>query len=641
MIEPDEILIDSKNPMGFSREALEGVLETPVKPNNFLIFFGIIFLVLIIFSIRLFSISILKGEYFKTLSLKNHAQDELVIPKRGIIYDRNFEPLVNNVPRFSLVLEKEKTITEKERSFLAEKVSLVLKEEKDDIDGIFKEALADRNGELKNIVLLSNIDPEKALILRSVLEKEDGVDLLEQAGRNYIEGENFSHIIGYLGKPGREELKNKADYSYNDLIGKAGVEFLFEPWLRGNVGRIRKEFNARRNLVKERVLNQPQDGGNLVLTIDAGLQRKIKESLQNAILKRGAKSARLRNGQAMPAGGQGAAVALNPNNGEILGLVSIPSFDNNIFLKPSSKELKKILEDPSKSLFNRAISGEYPSGSVIKPLIASAALEEKIINPNFEIFDPGYISVPSVYDPSIVYTFKDWKYFGYVSMKRAIAESANVYFYTIGGGYQGFKGLGIDKIKKYLSRFGFGSALGIDLTGEKPGFLPDPDWKYSAKKEKWFIGDTYNVSIGQGDIRVTPLQLAASYAAIANDGKLFKPRIVKEIVDSNRNIIKEFKPEILKDSIVSSKNIEIVKDGMRETIVSGSASSLSVLPVEVAGKTGTAQFGKGKKHAWFGSFAPYKNPEIVLVVLIEEGEGGSVDAVPVAKEVLEWYFSNN
>lgn len=634
MIEPDEILLDSKNPMGFSREALEGVLETPVKPNNFLIFFGIISLVLVIFSIRLFSISILKGEHFKTLSLKNHAQDELVIPKRGIIYDRNFEPLVNNVPRFSLVLEKEKTITEKERSFLAEKVSSVLKEEKDDIDGIFKEALADRNGELKNIVLLSNIDPEKALILRSVLEKEDSVGLLEQAGRNYIEGENFSHVVGYLGKPSREELKNKADYSYNDLIGKTGVEFLFEPWLRGSAGRIRKEFNARRNLVKERVLNQPQDGGNLILTIDAGLQRKIKESLQNAILKRGAKSA-------APAGGQGAAVALNPNNGEILGLVSIPSFDNNIFLKPSSKELKKILEDPSKPLFNRAISGEYPSGSTIKPLIASAALEEKIINPNFEIFDPGYISVPSVYDPNIVYTFKDWKYFGYVGMKRAIAESANVYFYTIGGGYHGFKGLGIEKIKNYLSKFGFGNVLGVDLTGEKPGFLPDPDWKYSAKKEKWFIGDTYNVSIGQGDVRVTPLQLAASYAAIANDGKLFKPRIVKEIVDSNRNIIKEFKPEILKDSIVSSKNIEIVKDGMRETIVSGSAASLSVLPVEVAGKTGTAQFGKGKKHAWFGSFAPYKNPEIVLVVLVEEGEGGSVDAAPVAKEVLEWYFSNN
>ncbi|MBI2451295.1 MAG: penicillin-binding protein 2 [Parcubacteria group bacterium] len=624
MIEPDEIFLDSKNPMGFSKETLEGVLEFPIKSRYFFIEFAVGILILTIFAARLFFLSIIKGEYFWKISESNHSSRELIAPERGIIYDRDFELLVANVPRFSLILKNGAMLDDEEILDLAKKLSPLIQADVAEISDIFKEAIAGLASQKSDIVIFPNVDPEKALILKSVLEKDGQLTLASQKGRNYIDGEIFSHIIGYLGKIGRE-LADKNDYSYNDLIGKAGLELLFEPLLRGRAGELKREFDARGNLVAERIVKQPFNGQNLVLSINAGLQRKMKESLAARLERRGSRA--------------GAAVAMDPRNGEILGLVSLPGFDNNLFLKTSSKDLKKILSDSQKPLFNRAVAGEYPPGSTIKPLMATAALEEKIIDPAFQVFDPGYISVPSLYDASIIYTFKDWKYFGNVNMKRAIAESANVYFYTIGGGYEGFKGLGIEKIKTYFKKFGLGNLFGIDLNGEKSGLVPDPDWKLNVKKELWFIGDTYNVSIGQGDLRVTPLQLASAYAALANGGKLFKPRILREIVDGDKNIIQKFEPEILNESIASSENIETVREGMRETVRSGSATSLYSLPVQVAGKTGTAQFGNGKKHAWFGSFAPYQNPEIVLIVLVEEGEGGSVDAVPVAKDILTWYFS--
>ncbi|MEK7134832.1 MAG: penicillin-binding transpeptidase domain-containing protein, partial [Patescibacteria group bacterium] len=338
-----------------------------------------------------------------------------------------------------------------------------------------------------------------------------------------------------------------------------------------------------------------------------------------------------------------AAVVINPKSGEILSLVSLPSFDNNLFNGNLSDKTYSILAgDKRRPFFNRAISGAYASGSTIKPFMAAAALNENIISPDYQVDDTlGYITIPNQYNPDISYIYHDWKAHGFVDMRQAIAVSANVYFYVIGGGYKNIKGLGIDRIGKYFKLFGFGSPLGIDLLGETGGLVPSPEWKKSVKKESWFTGDTYNVSIGQGDVLITPLQLAAAISAIANDGILYKPKIVSKITDTGGNTIEEFKPEIIRSVNIDKEKLQIVREGMRNAVTEGSVYFLNDLPIKVAGKTGTAQVTNTfrKTNAWFTGFAPYDNPEIALAIVIEGAGEGSTAAVPVAKEVFEWYYN--
>ncbi|MCK4525480.1 MAG: penicillin-binding protein 2, partial [Candidatus Andersenbacteria bacterium] len=254
--------------------------------------------------------------------------------------------------------------------------------------------------------------------------------------------------------------------------------------------------------------------------------------------------------------------------------------------------------------------------------------------PKRKIFASGAIYIGS-------YRYPDWKAHGLVDLTKAIAQSCNVYFYTVGGGYGNIEGLGIDRIKKYANLFGLGNMLGIDLPGEKTGLIPDRQWKKDIKDERWYIGDTYHVSIGQGDVLATPLQIASYTAAIANGGKLFQPQIVDKIIDSDGNIVEDIDPKIIRENFIDLENIEWVQKGMRENVVSGSGISLSSLPVEAAGKTGTAQYyGNKKTHAWYIAYAPYDDPEIALAIIIEGGGEGHAAAVPVAKEVLEWYFED-
>jgi len=259
-------------------------------------------------------------------------------------------------------------------------------------------------------------------------------------------------------------------------------------------------------------------------------------------------------------------------------------------------------------------------------------LQEKIISPTRIIIGGEAIYVGS-------YQFLDWKAHGPVNLTKAIAQSCNIYFYTVGGGYGDIEGLGIDRIKKYSNLFGFGNLLGVDLPAEKPGLVPDKEWKESVKNERWYIGDTYHVSIGQGDVLATPLQIAAYTATIANGGKLFQPQIVDKIINDSNDLIEDIKPKIIRDNFIDSENIKWIQKGMRENVVYGSGVSLSTLPIEVAGKTGTAQYyGNQKTHAWYIAYAPYDDPEIAIAVIVEGGGEGHAAAVPVVKEVFGWYF---
>jgi len=337
---------------------------------------------------------------------------------------------------------------------------------------------------------------------------------------------------------------------------------------------------------------------------------------------------------------------VDPRTGAVLALVSYPSYDDNSFSRGISQaDYNKIANDPFQPLFNRAISAKYPTGSTIKPFEASAALQEKIISPDKLINDPGYILIHSQYDPNVVYKKGGVEPHGLVDMKKAIAVSSNIYFYTVGGGYEDQQGLGPSRIKKYLSLFGWDQKTGIDLPEEFKGFIPDPAWKKTTKGQPWWDGDTYNLSIGQSDLQTTPLQVANAYAAIANGGTLYKPQIVNKIISGSGDkaiTIKEFTPQIIRSGFIDAQNLEIVREGMRDGVDKpyGISRILNSLPVAVAAKTGTAEIGYANQYnVWSSVFAPYDNPEIVLVVTAENVNGVGAVTLPVARDVLQWYFT--
>jgi penicillin-binding protein 2 len=330
----------------------------------------------------------------------------------------------------------------------------------------------------------------------------------------------------------------------------------------------------------------------------------------------------------------GSVVAINPQTGAVLALVTYPSYDNNAFEGGISKdEYNRLINDENKPLFNRPIAAEYPPGSTFKPMMAAAALQENIISPTRQIYAGGSISVGA-------WVFNDWKVHGQVDMIKAIAQSCNVYFYTVGGGYGDIEGLGNERIKKYANLFGMGQLTGIDLSGEKAGLIPDEAWKREVKDEPWYIGDTYHMSIGQGDVLTTPLQIANYTAAVANGGTLYRPQVVDKIVDSDGNVVRDIDKEILAENFIDPKNMEWVQKGMLENVLTGSGRALSMLPVQAAGKTGTAQYavGNSKMHAWYTVYAPYDNPEIVMAIMLEGGGQGHDASVPIAKDILQWYF---
>lgn len=619
-IEPEEILLDKRLTMK---------LETPIKNRGFFVIFSVSLLILGLFLARAFWLQIKNGDYYALKSNKNNIRFYPSRPPRGIIYDINRKALAYNVPDFALSvipadLPKSKDELKKWSNQLAKVLGKNNSETEDFVDSFNKNST-------EPVLLAPNLNRDTLVKLETKMLKLPGVFINKETKRDYAEGTYFSHLIGYVGKVSSGDLKIDSYYSPSALIGKAGLESQYEKELRGKAGKIAVAVDSENNVLKTLAAKDPLPGNNLILSIDWELQKILTDALNLKIKETNSNGA--------------AAVVLNVNTGEIMSLISLPSFDNNIFANSLSvKDYQNIAKNKYWSEFNRAIGGAYSSGSTIKPFIAVAALAENIISPETKIDDTlGYIRIPNQYNPDIVYTYRDWKAHGFVDMRRAIAVSADVYFYAIGGGYKNIKGLGIDRIKKYLNIFGFGSNLGIDLPGETPGLIPDPSWKKSVKNEGWFTGDTYNVSIGQGDVLVTPLQMASAIAAIANNGTLWKPRIVSEITNSNSQVIKKFMPEMIKGDFIDVKNLEIVREGMRGAVTEGSAWRLKSLPLSVAGKTGTAQVTNTfkKTNAWFTGFAPYEKPEISLAIVIEGAGEGSAAAVPVAKEVFEWYYNKN
>ncbi len=625
LFDPDEIFADSASSVADA--AVDRKIEEPLERVYLWAFLLFVAAGIGYLAFRGAELQLFEGAAFLSRAQDNRFVARSVFPPRGAIYDRFGAALVENIPSFGLAFEKDafgrsgRALSE----FLPRLAEILGVE-----DEYLYEIGFPRDGDLSvlpsRFVIARNIPVERVVAVYAAADELPGIAVVEGYERRYRDPYATAHLVGFIGRAGDEDLR-RSGVAAGEMAGKSGLEAMYDEKLRGASGKKLIEVDSAGRETRFKLAEQPTDGMSLELTVDGDLQRTAYETL--ASFTQYSKGA--------------SVVALDPRDGAVRALVSFPSFDSNKFSSfLRSRDFAAVASNPLKPMFNRAIAGEFPSGSTIKPLIAAAALEEKIVKPTKQIYDVGYIEIPNPYRPGETSVFKDWKAHGLIDLYDAIAYSANVYFYMLGGGFKDQEGLGIERIARYMEQFGFGRALGIDLPGEKPGRIPTPATKAAVDPQNpvWRIGDTYNVSIGQGGFTATPLQVTAMTAAIANGGTLFRPYIVREIKDPGGHTVAALAPAPLRTDIVSRAVIDDVVRGMRRTVTHGTASRLAALPVAAAAKTGTAQAGAGLPHAWVVAFAPAENPTIVLVVMVEHAGEGSTVAMPIAYEILNWYFTH-
>lgn len=593
----EEVVSDSLSDKEFD------VREKPLSPLVFHAVFSISMLIAIIFLGRTaFFIGVDADRYIKR-SEANINQDIPLIAPRGIIVDREGIPLVENEIIFTVFLQLDEMIRngEREAVFKISKEVLGLDSEK------ISEKLEDTNlDSVTDIILARNITREETIAIRTSGIKSLIVE--NDYKRNY-KSQAFSHVIGYVNLVSSDDLRSNENLALNDLIGKSGLELFYDDELRGDNGFITISRNAKGELEDIQRTSEPIAGEIMQTTIDAEFQEYFYNRMLEGLGSLGRTS--------------GVGLAVNPKNGEVLALLSFPSFDaNNVF---------NYLSDSNRPLFNRAVSGLYSPGSTIKPVHGIAALSEGVVTREKQIFSAGFIEIPNPFYPDKPSIFVDWKPHGWVNIHSALARSSNVYFYVVGGGFEGLKGVGIEKLRDYWVTFGFDRLTGIDLPGEVTGFLPSPQEKEERTDIIWRVGDTYNISIGQGDLQLTPLELLNSIIAIA-EGKAYQLHIAK--TDQIQEIINimDLQPAI-----------DEVRIGLEDAVNKsyGTANLLDTLPMPVAAKTGSAQTaGNTKTNALFIGYAPADDPQIAVLVLIEDAREGSLNVTPIARDVFEWYYIN-
>jgi len=435
--------------------------------------------------------------------------------------------------------------------------------------------------------------------------------------RAYLNKSGLSHILGFIGYPARD---SRGNYYQTDFVGKDGLELFYDKELNGKNGLKITETDALMNIRSESVIKTPEDGENLTLTIDSVIQNKLYEFMERLAKDKGFSG--------------GSAVIMDIQTGGLLALASFPEYSSSILSEGKNiSAIRQFQTDKRKPFLNRAVSGLYTPGSVVKPFMAIAALTEHIITPEKKILSTGSISIQNPYYPELKSVFKDWRPQGWVDMRDALAVSSNVYFYEIGGGFEGQKGLGISNIEKYVKMFGLGEKTGIDLSEEAKGVIPNPAWKAeNFNGEPWRLGDTYHTVIGQYGFQVTPLQMARGIATIANGGKLVTPRLVKN---------EKVKSVTLKS--ISKNSFDVVRSGMRQAVTDGTAKGLNISQVQVAAKTGTAEVGISKKrvNSWVVGFFPYKNPKFSFTVVMEKGpRENTIGGLYVMRQLLDWMEEN-
>jgi penicillin-binding protein 2 len=574
--------------------------------------------------IRMWHLQVIRGDELSQRSENNSVRLRKIRPLRGLVMDTNGQVLVDNQPSFDIVFmpNRSRNIQDmaKKLKNLYEERSLVFSIEFPPLE---------KKRFVAPVKLEKNISREKLALIETHALDLPGVAVEVVPIRQYLGGEMMAHLIGYTGEVSRDDLLKDAsgEASIGDITGKFGIEKYLDPYLKGKSGAEQVEVNVLGKEIKLIGRIQPVSGYNAVLTIDASLQKVAWESLNNM---------------------KGAAVAIDPRDGSVLALVSSPSFDPNLFNGGISiEDWETLSTDPSHPMENRAISGQYPPGSTHKLIIAAAALEEGLITPDTTFSCNGSFELGNR-------TYRCWNKRGHgaVNLHRAIVESCDVYFYNLG------KLVGVDKIAEYARGFGLGSATGIDLPREKGGLVPTKQWKLSRFRETWQMGETISIAIGQGYNLVTPLQLANAYAALANGGVMYRPMLIKRIEAMDGQIIKTFEPEQKNRLPLSSKSIEILSRALWGVVNEngGTGYALRRKEADVCGKTGTSQvvglpgdeaarrrkqfLSRFKDHALFVCFAPCKNPEIAIAVIVENAGSGGAVAAPIARKIIDAYFEN-
>ncbi len=582
--------------------------------------------VLIIFTtylFRLYEVQISEYEYYAIKSESNRIRIRPVQALRGNIYDRNGQILAKNVSTFDLIIKKERI---NDDEVFLDKINEVLPKSKLDIVSI-KEQLTDRRA--KEVVLIPNIDLEDYSLISVDKHLLPEMELSPKAKREYIYPFSTSHILGYIGKVSDSDIYSDVVNIQEGMteIGKLGLERFYQNILSGEFGYEKLETDARGEILRTIETKDPRRGDDIYLTIDIELQNYIYSLMKNK---------------------EGSVVVMNPNNGEILALVSAPGYDINMFTKSiSSKNYNKLIKDPRKPMINRAINGQYPPGSTLKPFIGLIALEEGIVDSDKLVSCNGAYLLNNHKRP-----FKCWKKEGHGStdLSYALTQSCDVFFYRIS------ELTGIDTISDKIYKYGFGQKTYIDLYNESSGLVPNRDWKYKMKQLPWFPGETLNVGIGQGYFLATPLQLTLATSSLATAGQTYTPHLLRQIRDSKTDTIEKY--DFSNNKFITSypnlDYLDIVHHAMWRVTNErgvGTASQLKkVRNIELAGKTGTAQvysLDKGKTdkkqlqdHALFISYAPFEDPEIVVTVIVEHGGGGSSVAAPIARDAIEFYINS-
>jgi len=588
---------------------------------------GFVLVLLAILLVRFAYLQVVRHDHYRTLAESNRISVVPIVPNRGLILDRNGVVLAHNYSGYTLEITPSRTADlEATINDLSTLVEITPKDRKR-----FKKLLAERRN-FETLMIRSRLSDEEVARFAAQQYRFPGVEIKARLFRDYPYGEKTAHLIGYVGRINQtdvaqlEENDLAANYRGSDYIGKTGLEQSYESELHGTTGVEQVEVDSGGRAVRMLSRIPPSSGNALVLSIDAKLQEIAFQSFGNY---------------------RGALVAIDPNNGEVLAFVSKPGYDPSLFIDGiDTQSWDELNNSPDTPLNNRALRGQYPPGSTIKPFMALAGLHYGERSPSFTISDPGYFTLPGS-----SHQYRDWKKGGHgsVDLFKSIVVSCDTYYYGLA------TDLGIDRISSYLPRFGFGKKTGIDLEGETSGLLPSQEWKKKRYQQIWYPGDTVSVGIGQGYNLVTPMQLALATATLANNGIGYKPHLVREVRSAHINENHAISNEPLLDLGIEPAHLDLVRRAMVAVTQPGGTAvqAAAGAPYHIAGKTGTAQvigMKQGEKyvedqvqerhrdHAWFIAFAPAEQPRIALVVLAENGGHGGSTAAPIARKVLDYYL---
>ena len=564
---------------------------------------------------RMVYLQLWRGDYYAKQSDGNRLRQSRILAPRGIIYDSEGKELVNNLPGYAVVLQKQSSY----KPETLQRLSNLLQMPVEEINAKIK---ASENF-YEPIMLKNNLDQQMVTKIEEQRRYMPEVMLSVQPIRNYPYHELAVHALGYVGEVSSYEIEQGLfkNITQGSLVGKAGLEKTYDKYLRGEDGAFMEEVDVAGNVVKHYDSVQPIPGKNLKLTIDYELQKELEAFTDKHL-------AFLRSSGIAPGARAAAVVAIDPRNGAVRAMVSRPGYDPNWFVHGiSSKNWNSINNDPNYPMNNKVITGEYPPGSTFKIVTGSAAFELKKVGLNEPIFDGGFHPmVPTMGNAG-------GEVLGWLTFIKALAMSDNVYFYELG--YR----VGIDNIEKYAHIFGFGERTGIDLEGESKGLVASKKVKREIWDEDWRLGDTFNAAIGQGFNLTTPIQLSVMLSIVANGGTKYQPYLVDSIINSDGSLFEKPKRAEGKHIDVSQQTIDYIRMGMSATTQEGgTASYFAGLPKPIAGKTGTAENSHGREHGLFVAYGPVDDPELVVVCIVEQGGFGSVAAGPIVYKAFEEFF---